>query len=155
MLSTKNLQTVDFYLSTTDWQPLTCIACLHWHPNTCKCFPTRSRVPLECFGGVWGRIVVSRARGVYGWEHRQNQVLFMSMCGHHMTPKHHQTTLAPSNTLYMHATTCLDAWLGVCVSMVACWQVETGHMSKGGLCDQVKKKNFSLTTIFAWNFWPL
>jgi len=59
----------------------------------------------------------------------------MSMCGHHMTPKHHQTTLAPSNTLYMHATMCLDAWSGVCVSMVACGQVETGHMyPKSDIC---------------------
>ena len=72
-----------------------------------------------------------------------------------MTPKHHQTTLAPSNTLYMHATMCLDAWSGVCVSMVACGQVETGHMSKVGLCDQGKKSTFRRKLFFLKLLTPL
>ena len=51
-------------------------------------------------------MVMPRARGLFGREDDQKQVLLMPMYGHHMTSTHHQTAPCPFNALYMHAATC-------------------------------------------------
>ena len=51
----------------------------------------------------WAVRVRRRAKSIFAHVH---------MSGHYMAPKHHQTTPDPSNTLYMHAATCLDAFSG-------------------------------------------
>ena len=63
--------------------------------------------PVGEHGGAkssWGVRVRRRAKSIFAHVH---------MSGHYMALEHHQTSPDPSNTLYMHAATCLDALSGL------------------------------------------